>query len=222
MEISSTIGIVGICHGYEQKINGWVQSIRKLNRKPDEVVLVLWLGTDRTDLDLDGIKVIDWDGDFAYSEMFNLGIANCDTDWIAWIGIDDRYRPHALDKVDNCTADVLALGFQYDTGQVWSPAKTTADEILSMRANMIPCGSPFRKWLWERIPFDQTITPWDDWVFWCGTALLKATYDSTFDLDVDYEYADHFVPADSEARVVIPQWIEKTLVALGEKSSEIN
>jgi hypothetical protein len=209
LETGTTIGIVGICHGYEQKIHGWLQSIRQLNRKPDEVVLVLWSGTDRTDLDLDGIKVIDWDGDFAYSDMFNLGIANCDTDWIAWIGIDDRYRPHALDQIDYCGADVLALGFEYDTGQVWTPAKTTPEQILSLSANFIPSGSPFRKWLWEKIPLDETVAPWSDWVFWCGTALLNATYESTHTIDVDYEYAGHWVPNNAEAMVVIPEWIRQ-------------
>jgi len=210
LETRTTVGVVGICHGYPEKINGWIESVHKLNRQPDEIVLVLWDEIVLTDLDLDGIKVVPWSGDFAYSDMMNLAVENCDTDWIAWIGVDDRYRPHALDKIDNCAADVLALGFHYDTGQIWSPAKTTAEEILSMRANMIPCGSPFRKWLWEKIPFDQSIAPFDDWVFWLGTALSNATYDSTLDLDVDYEYAGHWVPNDSEARATISDWLAKT------------
>ncbi len=218
MAIGTTVGIVGICHGYPEKINGWVQSVRSLNRKPDEVVLVLWDQIILDDLDLDGIKVVAWSDEFALSKMFNLGIQNCDADWIAWIGIDDRYKPHALDQIDYCSADVLAFGFQYDTGQVWMPAKTTADEILSLRANMIPSGSPFRKSLWKQIPLDETVAPWSDWVFWCGTALLNATYDATHTLDVDYEYAGHWVPNDAEAMAVIPEWIAKTLVALGEKT----
>lgn len=211
MAISTTIGVVGICHGYPEKINGWIESVRNLNRKPDQIVLVLWDQIIIDDLDLDGIKVIAWSKDFAYSNMMNLAIENCDTDWIAWIGIDDRYRPHALDLIDNCAADVLALGFQYDTGQIWTPAKTNADEILSMRANMIPCGSPFRKWLWEKISFDQSIAPFDDWVFWLGTALSKATYDATLDIDVDYEYEGHWSPSDAEARATISDWLEKAL-----------
>ena len=211
MAISTTIGVVGICHGYPEKINGWIESVRNLNRKPDEIVLVLWDQIVIDDLDLDGIKVIAWSEDFAYSNMMNLAIENCDTDWIAWIGIDDRYRPHALDLIDNCAADVLALGFQYDTGQIWTPTKTNADEILSMRANMIPCGSPFRKWLWEKISFDQSIAPFDDWVFWLGTALSKATYDATLDIDVDYEYEGHWSPSDAEARATISDWLEKAL-----------
>jgi hypothetical protein len=32
-----------------------------------------------------------------------------------------------LDKIDDCKADVLALGFHYDTGQIWTPTKTTAE-----------------------------------------------------------------------------------------------
>ena len=218
METCTTLGVVGICHGYPEKLNGWIDSVKQLNRKPDEVVLVLWDGIDRTGLNLDGIKIVSWNSDFAYSDMMNLAIKNCDTDWISWIGVDDRYRPHALDLIDNCAADVLALGFQYDTGQIWTPAKTNADEILSMRANMIPCGSPFKKWLWEKIPFDQNIAPFDDWVFWLGTALSKANYDSTFDIDIDYEYEGHWSPSDSEARITIANWLEKTLVALGKKT----
>lgn len=209
MAIGESLGIVGICHGYPEKINGWVASIRDLQRQPDEVVLVLWREIDQTELDIDGIKIVLWDGDFEYSNMMNLAIQNCNTDWIAWIGVDDTYRPWALNKIAETDADVLALGFQYDTGQVWLPNKTNAEEILSMRANMIPCGSPFKRWLWEKIPFDQSIAPSDDWVFWLGTAISGATYDSTFQIDVDYEYAGHWVPDEVEARARISDWLAK-------------
>ena len=87
---------------------------------------------------------------------------------------------------------------------------------------MIPCGSPFRKWLWEKIAFDQSIAPFDDWIFWLGTALLEATYDATFNIDVDYEYAGHWVPNDAHARATISDWLPKTLIALGKKTSEMN
>jgi hypothetical protein len=207
LETRPTVGVVSICHGYPKKIAGWLESVRNLNRKADEIVLVLWTGIDKSDLDLDGIKVIDWDGEFAFSDMFNKGIESCNTDWISWIGIDDRYRPHALDKIDSSEADVLALGFEYDTGQIWTPTATHCEEILSMRANMIPCGSPFKRWLWERIPFDQNIAPSDDWAFWLGTALSGAKYDATLDIDVDYEYEGHWVPNDSECRARLIQWL---------------
>lgn len=209
METGTTVGVVGICHGYPEKVNGWVESVWNLERKPDQVVLVLWEEIDQTKLNLDGIKIILWSGDFAYSDMMNKAIQNCNTDWIAWIGIDDRYRTHALNILDYTDADVMALGFQYDTGQVWLPNKTNPEEILSMRANMIPCGSPFRKWLWEEIPFDQSIAPSDDWVFWLGTALSGATYESTCDIDVDYEYAGHWVPDEIQARARISDWLVK-------------
>jgi hypothetical protein len=204
---SSTLGIVGICHSYPEKIAGWLDSIRALNRKPDEIVLVLWTGIDTSLLDLNNLKVVFWDDDFAYSDMMNLAFENCKTDWISWIGIDDRYRPHAFDKIDSCTADVLALGFQYDTGQIWTPANVTGEQILSLFANMLTCGSPVRRWLWEKQPFEQRIAPFDDWCFWIGTALSGATYDSTLDIDVDYEYAGHWVPNDGEARATVTQYL---------------
>lgn len=207
MAVSTTVGVVGICHGYPQDIPGWLQSVRALNRKPDAVVLVLWEGIDTSDLDLTGVKVIKWQGDFEYSNMMNLAFKNCNTDWVAWIGVDDRYRPHALDKIDNCEADVLALGFQYDTGQIWTPANVTAEQIIGMHANMITCGSPVRKWVWEKQPFEQRIAPFDDWCFWLGTAVNGATYACTLDIDVDYAYAGHWVPNDAEARVTAYKYL---------------
>lgn len=207
MASSSTLGVVSICHSYPEKIAGWLDSVRALNRKPDQIVLVLWNKIFIKDLDLDGVKVVFWDGDFEYSNMMNLAFQNCDTDWISWIGIDDRYKPHALDKIDTCEADVLALGFQYDTGQIWTPANVTAEQILSLHANMIPCGSPVRKWLWEQQPFEQRIAPFDDWCFWIGTALSGAKYDCTLNLDVDYEYSGHWVPNESDARRTVTQYL---------------
>ena len=46
------------------------------------------------------------------------------TDWVVWIGADDRFRPTALDGIERDDADVVALGFQYDTGQTWMPHPT--------------------------------------------------------------------------------------------------
>lgn len=207
MAISPTVGVVAICHGYPELIPGWLDSVRALTRKPDEIVLVLWDGIDTNELDLDGIKVVLWSGDFAFSDMMNVAFENCHTDWVSWVGIDDRYRPYALDKLDTCQADVLALGFQYDTGQIWTPANITGEQITSLHANMIPCGSPVRRWLWERNPFDQKIAPFDDWCFWVGTAVNGATYDCTLDIDVDYAYAGHWVPNDSDARATVTQYL---------------
>jgi hypothetical protein len=203
----TTVGVVGVCHSYADKIPAWLNSVRGLNRKPDEIVLVLWDQIDTDEMDLNGVKVVNWSGDFEYSNMMNLAVENCHTDWIAWIGVDDKYKPHALDRLDTCEADVLALGFEYDTGQVWMPTKTNPEQILSMQANMIPCGSPFRRWLWDRIPFDQSIAPSDDWQFWLGTALSNATYDATLTIDVEYEYAGHWVPNESECRANLIQWL---------------
>ena len=157
------------------------------------------------------MRVLPWWDDFAFSDMLNLGFEYCDTDWISWIGIDDRYRPHALDKLDSCEADVLALGFEYDTGQIWTPANVTAEQILSLQANMIPCGSPVRRELWNEHPFDQRISPYEDWCFWIGTAVAGATYESTLNIDVDYAYAGHFVPCDVKARSTAAQYLQDTM-----------
>jgi hypothetical protein len=212
LETRTTVGVVGLCHGYPEHIKGWLDSVRSLNRKPDKIVLVLYVDIKESTYDLDGVTVVPWFDDFAFSDMLNLGFEYCDTEWIAWIGIDDRYRPHALDKLDTCKADVLALGFEYDTGQIWTPANVTAEQILSLQANMIPCGSPVRRWVWNENTFDQRIAPYDDWCFWIGTAVAGATYDCTLSIDVDYAYAGHFVPCDVKARSTIAQYLQDVLL----------
>jgi len=212
LETRTTVGIVGVCHGYPEQVAGWLESVRSLNRKPDKIVLVLYADIEQSDYDLNGVTVVPWFDDFAFSDMLNLGFEFCDTEWIAWIGIDDRYRPHALDKIDTCEADVLALGFEYDTGQIWTPANVTPEQILSLQANMITCGSPVRRWLWNENTFDQRISPYEDWCFWIGTAVAGATYDSTLNIDVDYAYAGHFVPCDVKARSTVAQYLQDLLV----------
>jgi len=207
LESRPTLGVVSICHGYPEKIDGWLESVRALNRKPDQIVLVLAQSIETSHLDLTGVKVVKWAGEFEFSNMMNLAFENCSTDWVSWVGVDDSYRPHALDKINDCKADVLALGFAYDTGQIWTPANVNAEQILSLNANMIPCGSPVRKWLWESQPFEQRIAPFDDWCFWIGTALSGAHYDCTLNIDVDYEYAGHWKPSDSEARATVTQYL---------------
>jgi hypothetical protein len=220
LEARTTVGVVSICHGYPDDIAGWIESVRSLNRKPDKIVLVLNIEIDKKDLDLDGITVVGWFDEFAFSDMMNVAFANCDTDWVSWIGIDDRYRPHALDKIDTCAADVLALGFQYDTGQIWTPANVTAEQILSLQANMIPCGSPVRRWVWNQNAFDQRIAPYDDWCFWIGTAVVGATYDCTLNIDVDYAYAGHTVPCDVKARSTVAQYLQDVLALQKSRKSQ--
>lgn len=175
------------------------------------MVLVLFDEIERSSLDLAGFTVIDWSGDFVYSEMMNLAFENCETDWVSWIGIDDRYRPNALDKLDTCAADVLALGFQYNSGQIWTPEKVTAEDILRLEDNLIPCGSPVKRWLWEKIPFDQTANPIEDWCFFVGTALSNATYDSTRNIDVDYDYEGHWAPTEELARSIVNRYLIEKL-----------
>lgn len=40
-----------------------------------------------------------------------------------------------------------------------------------------------------------------------GTAVAGATYDCTLNIDIDYAYAGHWVPSDSEARATVTQYL---------------
>ncbi len=204
----SSIGIVGICHGYESKIEGWIKSINSLNRKPDEVVLVLNTDIDRENFDLNGIKVIDWSETYNFSLMLNAGFENCNCEYIAWIGIDDRYRPNALDKCKKIKADVVAFGLQVDNGDVWIPQNLSKEEVLKLEQNVIPCGSLVRKVFWENNKFDPLAVPIDDWAFWVGVALQNATFESTGEINFDYEFEGHVHPSLESAQNQIRKFVE--------------
>lgn len=198
-----TISIVIACsNAYAHHLDGYMQAVRKLNRQPDEIVLV----TDTIKPDFDCV-VVRTENTFQFGEWFNLGFEAASSDWIVWPGADDRLRQHALDQIDASLSDVIAFGLQYSTGQIWIPALVNAQTILQVQENQIPCGSAVRKRFWEATPFQPDLFPFEDWAFWVGCAHNGARFTSTMTIDVDYSYGnDHFVPSLEPTRTQIEQW----------------
>lgn len=179
-----------------------MQAVNALTVKPDEIVLVT-----------DGVvpnfhcTLVSTDKPWNLGDWYNLGFAVASGDWVVWTGADDRLRPHALDQVPTCQADVLALGLQYNTGQRWLPQQVTADQVLQVSQNLVPCGSPVRRSLWQGIPFQPQLYPFDDWAFWVGCAAQGATFATTHTIDVDYDYGPgHIDPPLEPTRTQIAEW----------------
>lgn len=202
-----TIGVVTVASdAYAHHLPGWAASVAALTTQPDQIVI--GAQSVPVGLPLGTYTYVPLPGEFDFADWYNRVVEACDTDWIAWIGSDDRYRPHALDGIERDDADVVAFGLQYDTGQVWIPGDVTAHDVLGMRANLIPCGSPIRREAWLQTPMLSRFGPLSDWQLWAGVAACGARFAATNRIDVDYAYAGHHAPPDEPTRSLISDWLQ--------------
>lgn len=207
-----TVGIIATCHTYFHFLDQWAASIRKLETQPDQVVLAV---TDveetvhRFDNPLPNLTMVQADPPFGLGKYLNRAIQACETDWIVWAGIDDHYRPHALNGLDSTDGDVVAFGIQYSSGQRWIPTHIDAAQILTVTTNLIPSGSPFRRVLWEKEPFNVDLEPFEDWALWVGFAAAGAQFCWTDQIDYDYTlHPQQIVPPMEPTRTRIKHWAE--------------
>ena len=216
-----TIGIVAACHTYLDFLDQWSAGIRGLHTPPDEIVIAATSPFEvikAVDDKLPNYRVVKAEEPFGLGSYLNRAIQECETDWIVWIGIDDRYRPHALDGLKFVNQDVRAMGMQYGAGHYWIPQAVTAEKILNVSENLIPCGSAFRRELWLQQPFNPDMAPFEDWALWVGFAALGATF--TTSARVDFDYTNHsrqIVPPTEPTRSRILEWSQK-LTTYGDRN----
>jgi hypothetical protein len=194
----TTIGIVTACHTYERFLPAWMQSVKGLHRQPDRVVIaatnparvVLALSDESYPTDY---RVVNAPQPFKWGDTLNAAIEACDTDWIVWIGADDTFLPHALDGWETSTYDIVCFGLQtskHGYARTISAPLSRAIVCDTDNRNQIPCGSPFKRRIWERTPFDSAnFSPYEDWAFAYQTVFRGATVGTTG--RVDYTYTIH-------------------------------
>lgn len=190
-----TIGIITTCYSYYHFLPDWTNSIARLNRKPDKIVVatknpahpqILKIPS-ITKCDFLAVKINKWN----FAEALNTAISHCDTDWIVWIGCDDWFYPHALDGWEDSDYDVVNFGLEFPN-KLYKRIQSapTKQQVLNLNdGNLIPCGSPFRRFLWEKFPFNKELSPYEDWGFGVGAAIQNARFGSTG--RIDYVYRVH-------------------------------
>lgn len=196
--------VVAASDQYASWLPRWAASVADLTTKPDGVVIVAESDPGPLGIDYDLVIVTP---PFDFATYYNAAVKACDTDWVSWVGVDDTYRPTALDGIERDDADVVALGFQYDTGQTWIP-NPSRESVLRLDANQVTCGSPFRRSLWKSAPLRSDFGPLADWGFYAGLAALGARFASTGRIDVDYTYLGHSAPPDEPTRTHIRDWLQ--------------
>lgn len=205
-----TIGVVTTVHTYYHFLPQWAAGIRGLQEKPDMVVIA---ATDPMQVHraLDGhltdYQVMAAQEPFGLGKYLNVAVEHCPTDLIVWAGVDDRYRPQALNGLRFMDADVIAMGMQYASRRRWLPGNITASEVLEVTENLVPCGSAFRRSLWAAQPFEPDLAPFEDWALWVGFAALGARFATTGRIDFDYsQHDDQIVPPLEPTRTRIAEW----------------
>ena len=201
-----TISVVVACSdAYAHHLPAWAASVAALTRQPDEVIVA---AESFPVLDLPTWTYVPLDmAEVSFGALWNQAIRAASCEWVAWIGADDTYRAHALDGIERDDADVVAFGFQYDTGQAWLPQPTNAG-VRAVDSNHVPCGSPFRRSLWDSMPIPAQFGPLADWGFWTGLAFVGARFATTGRIDVDYAFAGHVNPPLEPTRTQMRDWVQ--------------
>lgn len=204
MSIAAGIIVNG---AYAEHLPGWLASVEALRHRPDEVVAVTdlprktfpsWVRTVRPPQ-----RAFDW------CAWRNLLADAVDADWLAWVDVDDRYRPHALDGCESWTADVVAFGMSFAAAdgvqREWRP-HAVREAIAEGETNHVPNGSPVRVELARAVRWQPRFWPFSDWGFWVQAAHAGASFAWTGRIDFDYRWhAD--TPVDPElVRAEIAAW----------------
>lgn len=201
-----TIGVITTVGTYERFVPQWAASVRGLQRKPDRIVIAAQDGPAVQAIickELPEAHVIQPNSEFQFGTYLNKAIEACETDWIAWIGVDDRYWPHALNGLDIVETDIYIYGMRMPDSGVWHGSQVSE----ALEHNPAPCGSPFRRWIWETIPFQPELAPFEDWAFWVGARALGATSKQTLRIDFDYaQHPDQIVPPQEPTATRIREW----------------
>lgn len=182
----TTIAVVASCvnEPYHYFIDQWKQSVGKLERQADEVIIATDLVNEVTQSDdctLVPIKNEPKSGNWTVA--VNDAIAHSQSDWIAKIDIDDLILPHALNEIDSCEADVYCFGIQIDGQDILAEPKG----LLEQPDPKIFSNSVYRRWVWEKNPYQDIFC--EDALFWYLAAHENATF--AVSKRVDYIYGRH-------------------------------
>jgi len=181
---------------YQPYIARWWESLKTLNRQPNEIVLVSDLADDSNLfstipdwVDVPVVKVqIDSD---QYNELWSAAVHAASQEWIVKLCIDDQFCPQALDFLETVEGDLVIDRCRFLQGGEWVASWDTND---TDNRRFAPASfSPFRRSLIQF--YDKIPKPclWDDYVFYLLLAKANVkvyrtdNYRMIHDLGVDHE-----------------------------------
>jgi hypothetical protein len=190
----STVGIFGFQFNgwYEEYIGEWFEAC--LAAQPDQIVLV----SDRIRLVPAGVtlRVVEPSNQkYPIPYYSNKAVEALDTEWCWNMDIDDLIRPGALWEIGVVDADVYVSGMRTSEGVKHIPRGLDWQKVWGSKANYVPAGSAFKKWLWEKIGGYPDIG-FHDWGLWRLMAKEQARFATSGQILYDYR-TDHVSVSDS-------------------------
>jgi hypothetical protein len=190
----STVGIFGFQFNgwYEEYIGEWFEAC--LVAQPDQIVLV----SDRIRSVPSGVtlRVVEPSNQkYPIPYFSNKAVEALDTEWCWNMDIDDLIRPGALWEIGVVDADVYVSGMRTSEGVKHIPRGLDWQKVWGSKANYVPAGSAFKKWLWEKIGGYPDIG-FHDWGLWRLMAKEQARFATSGQILYDYR-TDHVSVSDS-------------------------
>ena len=196
MADSSSIVVAAWGLRYKPYVSRWWESVRKLNRKPDEIVLATNLHDpcelltsipEWVDTPIVKIQIDSEDHNLIWTEAAKATTK----EWIVGMPIDDQYHSQALDFLELVDGDIVIDNCQFLQGGEWIPSWNTED---THNRRFAPAGiGPYRRSLLPM--FEESLKDyyWNDWVFYLLAvkrgvkAYRTQNYRMIHDLGYDHE-----------------------------------
>jgi hypothetical protein len=207
---------------YKPYVSRWWESVRNLNRKPDEIVLATNLDDscelltsipEWVDIPIVKIQIDSEDHNLIWTEAAKATTK----EWIVGMPIDDQYHSQALDFLESVDGDIVIDNCQFLQGGEWIPSWNTED---TYNRRFAPAGiGPWRRSLLPMYLecFDAY---WCDWLFYLLAvkqgvkAYRTQNYRMIHDLGYDHETISG-VHSDDSKRASADQQLTKVRQELG-------
>lgn len=188
------LAIVTSCYNYGAYLEEWALSILALERKPAMVGIFEHGSTDASAVQADAAAALLREGGLTVrlehsADKLPFGVArnravalSAGCVWVMHLDADDMVMPHCLGDVAALAdhADVVALGYERCGDLKAGPRQRRklyrSSTGLGVLVNTTPSSgcSPYRRSLWERSPYAESMTGGWDTALWIGFGHLGA------------------------------------------------
>jgi hypothetical protein len=187
---------------YARYLDDWARSILAQTVKPAQVAIVDNACDDPDEVcrvaEMVGARLVRLDRFVNYGRARNIAVSLTDCEWVQHFDCDDTMLPWALEETaqvlkDNPDADVIQWGWKKTVdGKTETRNYRALDGLQVLKTQAKGAGpSPFRRAMWERAPYDDSLEAAWDTGLWIGFGYLGATFRPTKRLCFDYrQHAD--------------------------------
>jgi hypothetical protein len=170
-----SVAVVSAVWGdYLRFLPGWVEMVGLLSPQPDQVVIATVPKHAAEVRRMSGATVVVQDGnppagDFMVPWMINQAVKAVTADWLALLGMDDRFLPHAIASLNDVDADIVSISAMTTNG-TFIQARTE-QHLRVVADDMILGPSYIRTKLFREMGGYRTEWFLSDWMLWVDAYL---------------------------------------------------